>query len=104
MRKNTRQHRRFSFAPVVFFRGHKQHGMGQALELSLSGMAVFTPAEFDFGQPVEVRFPLPQSAKTLRLSAVARNKTRQRWGFEFSSLKPVQVSALQAACRVLGMK
>ena len=51
MRKNTRQHRRFSFTPVVFFRGHKRHGLGQVLELSLSGTAVFTPADFDFGQP-----------------------------------------------------
>ena len=104
MRNYTRQHRRFSFLPVVFSRKHRRHGLGQALELSLSGMAVFTAAEFDFGQPVEVRFPLPQSAKTLRLSAVARNKTGQRWGFEFPSLKPMQVAALQAACRVLGMK
>ena len=104
MRKNTRHHRRFPFAPVVFFHGNKQHGRGQALELGLSGIAVFTAADFDFGQPVEVRFPVPQSAKTLRVNAVARNKTGERWGFEFSSLKPVQVSALKAACRVLGMK
>lgn len=104
MREYTRQHRRFSFAPVVFFCGRKRHGLGQALELSLSGMAVFTQADFDFGQTVQVRFPLPQSAKTLRLTAVARNKTGQRWGFEFATLKPVQVTMLQAACRVLGMK
>ena len=104
MRRYSRQHRRFSFAPVVFFCGRKRHGLGQALELSQSGMAVFTPADFEFGQPVEVRFPVPQSTKTLRVNAVARNKTGERWGFEFSSLKPVQVSALKAACRVLGMK
>ena len=104
MRRYTRQNRRFSFVPVAFFRGRKRQGLGQALELSLSGMAVFTPADFDFGQPVEVRFALPQSAKTLRLNAIARNKTGQRWGFEFSFLKPLQVAALQTACRVLGMK
>jgi PilZ domain-containing protein len=104
MRKNTRQYRRFSFVPVAFLRGQKQHGLGQALELSLSGIAVFTPADFDFGQPVEMRLPVPQSAKTLRVTAVARNKTGERWGFEFTSLRPMQVSALRAACRVLGMR
>ena len=104
MRRYSRQHQRFSFAPVVFLRGRKPYVLGQALELSLSGMAVFTPADFSVGQPVEMRFPLPQSAKTLRVTAVARNKTGERWGFEFSALKPMQVAALQTACRVLGMK
>jgi len=91
MRRYTRQNHRFSFVPVAFFRGRKRQGL------------VFAPADFD-GQPVEVRFGLPQSAKTLRLNAIARNKTGQRWGFEFSSLRPLQVAALQTACRVLGMR
>jgi len=37
-------------------------------------------------------------------NTIARNKAGRRWGFEFSSLKPWQVAALQTACRVLGMK
>ena len=104
MRIYTHRQRRFPFAPVVLFRGRKRQAMGQALEVSLGGIAVFTRADFHLGEPVEVRFPLPQSAKTLRLKAVARNNVGQRWGFEFSTLKPLQLTALQTACRVLGMQ
>jgi hypothetical protein len=104
MRSYTRRQRRVSFAPVVFFRGRKREALGQALEVSPGGISVFTPADFHLGEPVEVRFPLPQSAKTLRLRAVARNNVGQRWGFEFFPLKPLQLTALQAACRVLGMQ
>jgi hypothetical protein len=88
----------------MFFRGRKKHASGQALELSLSGIAVFSAADFELGEAVEVRFPLPQSSQKMRLKAIARNHAGQRWGFQFATLKPVQLTTLQAACRLLAMQ
>jgi hypothetical protein len=72
---------------------------GIGLEISLSGISVIFPEELAVGETVEFALHLP--AGELRATAVVRNKTMFRYGFEFESLSPAQQQLVKNTCAAL---
>ena len=72
---------------------------GIGLEISESGISVILPEELSPGEAVEFALLLPGGQ--LRASAVVRNKTMFRHGFEFDSLTPAQRQLVRDTCAAL---
>lgn len=69
---------------------------GIGLEISESGISVILPEELSLGEEIEFALLLPGGQ--LRASAVVRNKTMFRYGFEFDSLTPAQQQLVEDTC------
>lgn len=72
---------------------------GIGLEISESGISVIFPEELALGETVEFAVQLP--AGELRATAVVRNKTMFRYGFEFNSLTSEQRQLVRDTCAAL---
>lgn len=72
---------------------------GIGLEISESGISVIFPEQLALGEMVEFAVRLPGGE--LRATAVVRNKTMFRYGFEFNSLTAAQTQLVKDACAAL---
>lgn len=72
---------------------------GIALEISVSGISAILPEELSLGEQIEFAIQLPTGS--LRLTAVVRNKTMFRYGFEFDSPAPAQQQLIHDTCAAL---
>ena len=97
-----RRHPRHHLAtPLNLWRQRGNGAMipGIGLEISESGISVIFPEELALGETVEFAVRLP--AGQLRATAVVRNKTMFRYGFEFNSLTPAQRQLVKETCAAL---
>lgn len=72
---------------------------GIALEISESGISLILPEQLSSGETVELLIQLPGGQ--LRATAVVRNKTMFRYGFEFEFLTTAQQQLIKSACASL---
>ena len=72
---------------------------GIALEISESGISLILPEQLPSGETVELLIQLPGGQ--LRATAVVRNKTMVRYGFEFEFLTTAQQQLIKSACASL---
>ena len=69
---------------------------GIALEISESGISVILPEQLSVGENVEFILELPGGK--LRATAVVRNKSMYRYGFEFESPTAAQQQLIRDTC------
>lgn len=72
---------------------------GIALEISQSGISAILPEQLSPGETVEFAIQLPGGQ--LRATAVVRNKTMFRYGFEFEFLTTAQQQLIKGSCASL---
>lgn len=76
---------------------------GRAHDLSEKGISLYAPAEFDEGQQVHLEFIPPFSRKSLRLLAIVRCRSGNRYGLELRNVHHDAAEELSRACRTLSL-
>lgn len=106
-RINTRQHQRYELETELtanICRGERREAMrGQCLNINEGGIAGLFAIGWDVGTSVNLQFSVPIATAPLRVSAVVRNRTSYRYGFEFINLTPEQRETISRTCRTLGL-
>lgn len=72
---------------------------GRCTEISLTGLGCMVAREMDVGEMVRLEIGLPNQELTLLLRAVVRRRKGLLHGFEFVSMAPEQLEALQLLCQ-----
>jgi len=73
----------------------------RSTDLSESGIAAVIEYGLFPGDKAQIELRLPRSSEVLLLSAVIKNRSHSRYGFQFLSLSPHQVASLTSFCRTL---
>jgi PilZ domain len=73
----------------------------RSTDLSESGIAAVVECGLFPGDRAQIKLELPHSGEVLLLSAVIQNRSNSRYGFQFLSLSPRQISSLSDFCRML---
>jgi hypothetical protein len=97
-----RRHPRHQLATPLYLWRRRGNGAaipGIALEISASGISVILPEQLDLGEEVEFAIQLPGGQ--LRTTAVVRNKTMFRYGFEFAAPTASQQQLIHESCASL---
>lgn len=76
---------------------------GRAQDLSERGLSLYAFAEFEEGQQVHLEFTPPFSRKPLKLLAIVRNRSGNRYGMELRNVYHDAAEALSRACRTLSL-
>jgi len=76
---------------------------GRAHDLSEKGVSLYAPAEFEEGQQVHLEFIPPFSRKPLRLLAIVRCRSGNRYGLELRNVHHDAAEELSRACRTLSL-
>ncbi|HWY69079.1 MAG TPA: PilZ domain-containing protein [Terriglobales bacterium] len=76
---------------------------GRAHDLSERGLSMYAPAEFEEGQQVHLEFIPPFSRKCLRLLAIVRSRSGNRYGLELRNVHHDAAEELSRACRTLSL-
>jgi len=97
-----RQHTRYLLpGPIMLYRDQGGPGVpGVSMEVSTAGLsAVFTEG-LCIGERVSLLFDLTPKRR-LEVTALVRNKSQYRYGFEFTQLSGDEQEAIEAACASL---
>ncbi|MCU1310086.1 MAG: PilZ domain, partial [Candidatus Angelobacter sp.] len=73
----------------------------RSTDISESGIAAVVEYGLFPGEKTEVELQLPHFGEVLLLPAVIQNRSNSRYGFQFVSLSPSQLAALNDFCRIL---
>jgi len=76
---------------------------GRAHDLSERGLSMYAPAELEEGQQVQLEFIPPFSRKSLKLLAIVRSRSGNRYGMELRNMHHDAQEELSRACRTLSL-
>ena len=76
---------------------------GRAHDLSERGLSLYSFAEFEEGQQVHLEFMPPFSRKSLKLLAIVRSRSGNRYGLELRNVHHDAAEELSRACRTLSL-
>jgi hypothetical protein len=76
---------------------------GQGGDICEGGMSVFAPLELEVGQELKLSFQMPYRSSPVQLKAVVRNRSRFRYGLEFTDITRHQKEMIEAACKTLSL-
>lgn len=102
-RNTERRHRRYPRYRCEFpltatlFSGQSHHLLeGHCRDLSEGGLGALIAQDLDPGEVASLTFSLPGMSQQWKVRAVLRHRRGYHYGFEFLSLTPAQVQALNA--------
>jgi PilZ domain-containing protein len=76
---------------------------GRAHDLSERGLSMYSPAELAEGQQVHLEFTPPFSRKCLKVLAIVRSRSGNRYGMELRNVHHDAAEELSRACRTLSL-
>ena len=76
---------------------------GQGGDICEHGMSVFAPLDLEIGQELKLSFQMPYRSTPVQLKAVVRNRSRFRYGLEFTDMTRDQKEVIEAACKTLSL-
>jgi len=101
-RADRRRHPRFSFdEPLILTTEDVSVVVGRSLDISVAGLGgLLVSGSWSTGSLVNLEFPILDRI-SLKLRAALRNRSGNRYGFEFVGLTSTENSLVQRTCEAL---
>ncbi len=77
--------------------------VGEARDLSKTGLCLVLTRQLDKGRAVSMEFAVPYNSQTLAMRGTVRYRSGFHHGIEFVSVTPDQKEALERTSKVLGL-
>lgn len=98
---STRRYPRYLFDAELRVSAEANLVRSRTLDLGTGGTAGIFNTELEVGASVLLEFSVPPNGTNVKVPSVVRNRTGNRYGFEFVELTNRNRAAIRNACRLL---